>query len=240
MQTPSVKPLSHPKKATQAFYQIFTSSPISNRFKKPIFKEKGPSNSCQHFETPNLPEPKEELLVPSPQKKTEECDLKPAAVEGSSEVKGEPHTPATVTTPPSCKSEPLPADNPDEDEEDEDKTVFFTPELFEGDVEEGSPHKETKTESPTRTVLEADSPVLLSEELFHSKQTQGQASMFDGQRAISASEESAELSQGQKEVKGQTQGEEGEQVKAQSRQTSSKLRRLSRSRQKAPPTPTGN
>ncbi|XP_053176881.1 Fanconi anemia group J protein [Scomber japonicus] len=240
MQTPSAKPLSHPKKATQAFYQIFTSSPISNRFKKPIFKEKGPSNSFQHFETPNLPEPKEELLVPSPQKKTEECDLKPAAVEGSSEVKGEPHTPATVATPPSCKSELLPADNPDEDEEDEDKTVFFTPELFEGDVEEGSPHKETKTESPTRTVLEAESPVLLSEELFHSKQTQGQASMFDGQRAISASEESAELSQGQKEVKGQTQGEEGEQVKAQSRQTSSKLRRLSRSRQKAPPTPTGN
>lgn len=234
MHSPPAEPLSHPKRAAQALYHIFTSSPISKCFKKPIFKAKGHSNTSQHFETPELPEHKEKPQVPFPQKKTEESGLKQAAGEGSSEIKGEPHNLATVTTPPSCESELPPADNPDE--EDEDQTVFFTPELFEGEVEESTPHKEAKTESPPRMVLGPESPVLLSEELFRSEQ----ASVFDGQGAISVSKESAELSQGQREVRGQTQGEEGEQVENQSRQTGSRLCRLSRSRQKAPLTPTGN
>ncbi|XP_042270894.1 Fanconi anemia group J protein isoform X2 [Thunnus maccoyii] len=237
--SPPAEPLSHPKRAAQGLYHIFTSSPISNCFKKPIFKEKGPRNSSQNFETPNLPEHKEKPQILFPQKKTEESGLKQAAREGSSEIKEEPHNLATVTTPPSCEREPPPADNPDEDEEDEDQTIFFTPELFEGEVEEGSPNKETKTESPPKMVLGAESPALLSEELFGSEQAQGQASMFDRQRAISITKETAALSQGQKEVTGQMQGEEREQVKNQSRQTDSRLCRLSRSRQKAPPTPAG-
>ncbi|KAM7399849.1 hypothetical protein PAMP_019090 [Pampus punctatissimus] len=237
MHSPPAEPLSHPKRAAQALYHIFTSTPISKCFKKPIFKQKGTNHSRQHFVTPNLPKHKEEPQVPFAQKKTEESGLKQAAGEGSSEIKGEPHNLATVTTPPSCESEPPPADNLEEDEEDEDQTVFFTPELFEDEAEEGSPCKETKTESPPSMILGTESPVLLSEERFGSEQAQGQDSMFDGQRAISVSKESAKLSQ--REVRGETQGEEEEQVENQSRQTDSRLRRLSRSRQKASPTPTG-
>ncbi|KAM7413743.1 hypothetical protein PAMA_020899 [Pampus argenteus] len=204
MHSPPAEPRSHPKRAAQALYHIFTSTPINKCFKKPIFKQKGTNNSRQHFATHNLPEHKEEPQVPFAQKKTEESGLKQAAGEGCSEIKGELHNLATVTTPPSCESEPPPADNPEEDEEDEDQTVFYTPELFEDEAEEGSMCKETKTESPPS--IGAESPVLLSEERFGSEQAQEQDSMFDGQRAISVSKESAELSQRQREVRGQTQG----------------------------------
>lgn len=239
MHSSPAEPLLHKKTLARPLYHIFTSSPISTRLKKPIFKEKMPSNSSQYLETSNHSEQKEKHQISSPQK-TEAACLKQGAPDNSSEIKVEQNNvapePSTVTTPPSCESEPPSAANPDEDEEDEDQTIFFTPELFE---DEGSPKKGTKPGSecfPRR-----ESPALLSEELFGSEQAQGQVSAFDGQSAISVSKETAELSQGQKEgMRGQKQGEEGEQVDSQSRQADSRLRRLSRSRQKAPSTPTGN
>lgn len=230
--SPPAEPLLHPKRTAQPLDHIFTSSPINTCFRKPIFNVKTPSNSSHHSETSNHSENKKNQQISSPQKKTEATCLKQGAPDSSSEIKVEPHNlePSTVTTPPGCESEPPSAANPDEDEEDGDQTVFFTPELFESESNEGSPQKETQTKSPPRM----KSPVLLSEELFEHAQAQGQASAFDGQGAISVSEESTELSQGQKE------GEEGELLDNQSRQTDSWLRRLSRSRQKAPSTPTGN
>ncbi|KAM9359039.1 Fanconi anemia group J protein [Symphorus nematophorus] len=221
--SPPAEPPSHQKRTGLPFYHIFTSSPINNCFKKPIFKEKTPNNSRNSHS-----EHKEEQQISSPQKQTE------AAPESSTEIEVEPPSLA-LTTPPGCESEPPSADNPDEDEEDQDETIFFTPELFEGEGEEGSP----RTESPPRMA----SPALLSEELFGSEwaQGRGQASALDGQSAISVSEESAELSQGQKEgMRGQERGEEGEQVANQSRQADSRLCRLSWSKQKAPSTQTGN
>ncbi len=240
MHTPPAEPLSRQKRTGQSLYPIFTSSPISTCFKRPIIKEKVPSNSSQHLESSNHAEHGQEIS--SPQKKTEAACLKQEAGDNSSEIKVEPHNlapePFTVTTPPSCESESPSADNPDEDVEDEDQTVFFTPELFDGEGNEGSPQKETKTKSPSRMV---SGLALLSGELFGSEQAQGQASAFDGQSAISGSKDSTELSQGQKEeIRGQKQGEEEEQVDNQTTQSGSKLRRLSRSRQKAPSTHTGN
>ncbi|KAI3354667.1 hypothetical protein L3Q82_019165, partial [Scortum barcoo] len=232
------EPLLHQKTTGQSLYHIFTSKPVSTCFKKPIFKEKAFSNSSQHLELPNHAEHKDKQQISPPQKKTEMTCPEQGAGYNAGEVKVEPHNPApepyTVTMPPSCESESALLDNPDEDVEDEDQTIFFTPELFDGEGDEGSSQKEDS--SPPRMVLGLD---LLSEELFGSEEAQGQASAFDGHSAISGSKDSTELSHGQKEeIRGQKQGEEEEQVDNQSRQTGRKLRRLSRSRQKAPSTQT--
>lgn len=245
--SPPAKPLLHQNRTPQRLYHIFNSSPVNTSLKKPIFKENVPSNSSQHLETSHHLEHEEKQQIPFPQKKTEAVCLKPGPGDSSSEVKVDPHNlplePPPVTTPPRCESELPSADSPNEDEEEEDQTIFFTPELFEGDSDEGSPQKETKAESPLRMVLGAESPAPLSEELIGSEQArgQGEASAFDRKSAISVSKESTELSQGQKEeIIGQKQGEEAEQVENQSRQTGCRRHRLSRSRQKAPSTPTGN
>ncbi|XP_032364148.1 Fanconi anemia group J protein isoform X2 [Etheostoma spectabile] len=237
MHSPSAEPPSPQKRTAQPLYHIFTSSPISTSFKKPIFKRIGPSSFSQHLETSNHLGHNEKQQISSPQKKTEATCLKQGAEDSSSEIQVEPNNlaldPSPVTFPP-CY------DNPDEEEEDQ--TIFFTPELFDGEGNEGSPQKDRKTKSPPRMGLGAESPALLSEELFGSEQARGQeqASDFDGQIAISVTKESTELSQGQEEkMIEQNVGEEGEQADNQSRQTGSRLRRLSRSRQKAPSTPSG-
>lgn len=232
----------HEKRTPQPLYHIFTSSPISTCLKKAIFKEKAPSNPSKHLEAPNH---SEHHQISSPQEKTEVSGLKQGAEDASSEIKVEPHNLAmelsAVTIPSSFESEAPLANNPDEDDTDEDQTIFFTPELFEVEGDEDSPQKETKEESPPRMVLGAESSAPLSEELFSSGQAQGQASGFDGQNPISLSKESTELSQEHKEeVTGQKQGEEREQVDNQSRQSGRRLSRLSRSRQKLPSSPTGN
>lgn len=182
--------------------------------------------------------------ISSSEKTSDVSCLKQAAADTSSRVKVEPKCltleASTVATPPSCESEPASADNPNED--DENETIFFTPELFEGD--EGSPSRET--ESPpllTSLVSGAQGSALLSEELFCSQQAQGQgeAAVPDKQDAVSVRKESTERSQGQKdEIRAPNRGEEGEQVDNQSRQAGSRLRRLSRSRHKVPSLPTGN
>ncbi|XP_039986589.1 Fanconi anemia group J protein isoform X3 [Xiphias gladius] len=236
------EPLSHKTKTAQPLYHGSTSSPISNCFKKAVFKEQAPS---QYLEARNNFEHKENHQISSPQKKTEVSSLKQGATDMSSEIIVEPYdlalVPSTVTISASCESEAPSAYNPEEDEMDEDQTVFFTPELFEDEGNEGSPQKETKIESPPRMVLGAEISALPSEELFSSEQAQrqGQASAFDGKCAISINKESTELSLGCKEkIRRQKQSDEEEQVDNQSRKTGSRLRRLSRSRQRRPSTPT--
>lgn len=182
------------------------------------------SDSSQHLETSNHSENEENQLISSPQKKSE------GAPDTSSEIQVEPPhklESSTGTTPPSCESEPPSACDLDEEQEDEDQTVFFTPELFEDDGNESSPQKEMRPNASPRSV----SPVLLSE--LAKAEGQGQAFGLDGQGAILVSEESTELPQGQMGgIRGLKGGEEGEQVDNQSR--------LSRSRQSTPSTPTGN
>ncbi|KAF0030339.1 hypothetical protein F2P81_017070 [Scophthalmus maximus] len=237
------------KRTAQSLYNIFTSSPISTHFKRAIFKEKAPSEPSLHFEPPNHTEHRWNQQISSPQKRAvvPSC-LKQGSADASSEIKVEPHSlclgPSTDTVPPSCESEAPLADNPDEDETDEDHTIFFTPELFEVEGEEGSLQKETVAGSTARGVLGPESSALLSKELLSSEQAQGQgqgeASAFDGQGTISVRKESTELSQGCKDgIRGQKQGDDGEQVDNQSRQIDSRLRRLSRSRHKLPATQTG-
>lgn len=227
------EPVLHPKRTAQPSDHIFTTSPISNIFKKPIFKVKTPNNSGQPSETSNHIENKENQQNTRPQNEAEAAGLQQEASDSSKEIKGEPHTlePSTVTTPPICESEPPSAANPDEEEEEEeDQTIFYTPELFEGDGSEGGLQEDTAPESPPRMA----SPVVLSEELFERAQGQGRAPPPDGETALSVIEE------GRREGEGRMEGEDGEEVETGSSQTVSRLHRLSRSRQKAPPTLTGN
>ncbi|XP_030599345.1 Fanconi anemia group J protein isoform X2 [Archocentrus centrarchus] len=236
------EPLHLQERAAPPLYPMFTSSPANTGFKKPIFKRSAPGNSSQ--ETSRYSDDKENHQISSPSLTTEVFWLKEGAGNGASETKGEPDNlapePTPVTALPNCESEPPPAGSSDED--DEDPTVFFTPELFEDEQDEGSTQKEMKAESPPEVVLGAESMTPLSEELSGSEQAhrRGHTSAFDGQSAISVSEESIELSQGKKEeIRGQKQGEERQEGGTQRRQTGSRLHRLSKSRQKASSTPTG-
>ncbi|XP_030008744.1 Fanconi anemia group J protein [Sphaeramia orbicularis] len=241
MCNPSAEPIYNPKRTAQPLYPIFTSSPISTCFKKPIFKEKGSSDSNMHLERACFSESflKQDTSLPQKNQGME----KPPAENGFSETKPETHSvgpePPTRRSPSTCESEPLSLD--DGNDEDEDQTVFFTPELFEGDEgEEGSPQKESEAKTPPRIVVESHSQVLLSEELSGSEQAQGQgrAPASDGQSAFLVSRDGTELSQEKTEEK--VRPEQEEQMENQNRQTGNRLRRLSRSRHKAPPTPAGN
>lgn len=230
MQGPSAKPLSHQQGTAQPFYPIFTSSPTSASYKRPIFQEKESSNTRKPLEKTNASQHREQQQSSSAHKESEVSCLGSAV---SSENKVERCNLAlessTITPSPSCEREPASADNPNEDEIDEDQTIFFTPELFEGEGDECSPQKETQ--SPPRMVLEAESSALLVEELcFEQVEVQGGASAFDRRHAFSVSKERTELSQGQRD----------QIIEKQDRQTGSRLHRLSRSRQMVSSPPTGN
>ncbi|KAM4628392.1 Fanconi anemia group J protein [Polymixia lowei] len=187
----------------QPLSHLLTSTPVSTRFKKPIFKARGPSNGCLQFEPPDLIEGKETLENTLPLKTKQATCPQQSAGDGSNEMKVAPPILAlelsTVTVHPSSVSSEQPSeDNPSQcegDEEEEDQTAFFTPELFEEEEEEedSTPHKEGTPRSPHGTVLGADSPAVstraaqvLSEDLFGSelplREGEEGASAFDGER----------------------------------------------------------
>lgn len=185
-----VEPMYNPKRMSGPVYPIFTKSPVTTSFRKPIFKEKDPPNSRES-----------RPISSNENKKTDQAQ----AVE--SEMKMEINAAELV-------KEPV------ESVDDEDETVFFTPELFEEEEEE-SPKKESHCSAP------------MSEELFGLKQAQGQ-----GQNSVNDGQSCSEMSQGET---GQELGEGGGgEEENQSRQTEGKLRRLSRSRQKTHYTTQGN
>lgn len=200
---------------------------MPNDTRLPLETTNSPQHTVQHISTT--------------QKDTDVSCLKQGFADVSSENQVEPcslaQEPSTVTTPSSCESGPPLADNPNEEEMDEDQTIFFTPELFEGEEDEGSTQKET--ESPSRMILGTGLSALLSEEPFYSEQAEGQGetSAFDRHSDISVSEMSTELSEGHKIRR---RSEEGAQVDNHSKQTGSRLHRLSKSRPKFPSTPAGN
>ncbi|XP_037329389.2 Fanconi anemia group J protein isoform X2 [Pungitius pungitius] len=166
---------SHHKNAAKPPYSIFTSSP--NCLKKPIFKRKAGCHS----------KPGDQHQTSASQWKTGATCTTRGAGDGSVEVTGEPHKlvsePSRERTPPSCERELPSKDNPGEEKEDEseeDKSIYFTPELFEGegdDDEEETPQRET--ESGPTVLLVAESPTALSEELCGSEQ----ARASDGKQA---------------------------------------------------------
>lgn len=217
---PSDEPLQ--KRAALPLFSIFTSSPTNHTFRKPIFKRSAPSSPGQ--DTSNCCEDKENQQIASASLKTN----------GSDEARGDRTSPAPepapVTAPPSCEDEPPAAGSSDEDEKDQ--TVFFTPELFEGEGDEGGAQEETKAESVQGAMSTASvTEELLSSEQIHMREL---ASALHGQSAVSVSEQSAGLSQGKEEVRGQKQYEEGE-----GRQRGSRRHRLSRSRHNVSSTQTG-
>lgn len=225
MDGPSGNSLLQTKRTAQPLNHIFTGGHTSNPLRKPIFKVKTSGNSDQPVETSNSLESTSNFQRSRPQEMTDTSCPKQETSSGSSEIKEEP---STVTSPPGCESEAPSADISDENEEDEDVTVFFTPELFEDESNEGSPHKETnQPESPTK----GENLVLLSEELV---QEPGQVPASNGQIAVSVREEGSELSQEQEEK----EKEEGKD--SQKSQPHRWFRKLSSSKQTASSSPTGN
>lgn len=210
-------------------YPIFTSSPLSSRFKRPVFKEKNLNQPTNKYSECKV---QQQILVT--QEETEAHVLKRGDTITLSENRVEPHNqmlqPSTPTTTPSCRSESPVADDPDEGQEEEDQSIFFTPELFEGEGDEGSPLKET--DSVARLVLGPDASALLSEERFCFEQNHSQ-------EEILVSTVSTKLGQAD-EVVERKQGEETVLVGNLKRKTGSRSCRLSRSWQKIPSTPTGN
>lgn len=220
---PSGNSLLQTKRTAQPLNHIFTGGHTSNPLRKPIFKAKTSSNSDQPVETSNNLESISNRQRSPPQEMTDASCPKQETSNGSSEIKEEP---STVTSPPGCESEAPSADISDENEEDEDVTVFFTPELFEDESNDGSPHEEINAKSPTK----GENLVLLSEELV---QEPGQTPASNGQIAVSVREEGSELSQGQEE-------KEKEEKDSQKSQPHSWFRKLSSSKQTASSSPTGN
>uniref|UniRef100_A0A3B4XF38 DNA 5'-3' helicase n=1 Tax=Seriola lalandi dorsalis TaxID=1841481 RepID=A0A3B4XF38_SERLL len=225
------KPPSHQQRPARPFYNIFTSTPVSSRFKKAVFRGKAPADPEKHLEeAPTQSEPQKKKNAETP------ACLQDGAADTSGEIKAEPRdTPSTVTTPPICEQEEK-ADK----EEEKDQTVFYTPELFEGEGDEGGEGgegdeggPETKSESPPRAVLAAEISPLLSEELLTCDQARGETSGDQGQSALSVRKENAQLSQGREEEPGGQKSSEEEEVNKLRRKV---VNRLSRSRHK----PTGN
>ncbi|XP_015240482.1 PREDICTED: Fanconi anemia group J protein-like [Cyprinodon variegatus] len=122
---------------------------------------------------------------------------------------------SAVTTPP-CSDGGSPAAANASHDDDDDQTVFYTPELFEDEGDEGKPVSSPGSESPAPP----------SEE-----QTQD---------AASVSRQSSGISQGQRGDAPTLQLREEGEEESQSRQTGSRLHRLSRSRQRASFSQTGN
>ncbi|KAF7656533.1 hypothetical protein LDENG_00039990 [Lucifuga dentata] len=222
-------------------HHLFTSNPISTHFRKPIFKTKGPGNSIPHIEMSNLSQHEENHESTSSHMQREESGRDRRSGDESNAAKVTPPNLLLELPTVTLASEASSADDgplPVSDEE-EDQTVFFTPELFEGEKEDkGSPQEDR-------------SPLLLSEELFGSAQVeasvsdgpnavlveQKQTARVEGQQSARCSNEQPKaFSQAQRE---EVRGQEGVQTEGPSSQKGSRLHRLSRSRQKPPATQSG-
>lgn len=221
---PPAAPLFNPK--ARALFPIFTCSPGRPSLKKPIFKGKPPSDSSLPLERPDL-EGKEGQELASSSKDNGAGLIKPEVPDTFREVEERTDAGAAFFD---CGDQPPGAAGAGE--EDQDQTIFFTPELFEDNANDGRPHTETTTQLPSGP----RGPAACSGELF--EEVQGGASCT-GEPPISGSER--KKPEGEREgIRGQKTGVEGGQVDNQSRKTHKWLHRASRSRQKVPSSPTGN
>ncbi|XP_014903648.1 Fanconi anemia group J protein [Poecilia latipinna] len=201
--------------SAQHLYHIFTISPTNTNLKMPIFKAK-PVNCSVRPGALQISSPPVNLEILHTKQTDGNCLSENTEAPGVS----------TITTPPGFKSEsPVPAKSSDDDE---DKSVFYTPELFE---DEGNLPKENHVSSP-RIDPDTERSATPSQEL---------APAFGEQSVASASKQSTKLSQGQKEgTEALQQSEKTEEDESQNRQRGSRLHRLSRSRQRVSLSQAGN
>ncbi|XP_056905680.1 Fanconi anemia group J protein isoform X1 [Takifugu flavidus] len=219
---PPAAPLLNPK--ARAVHPIFTSSPVRPSLKKPIFKGKPPSNSSLPLEMSDFED--KEGQITSSSKDNEAGLIKAEVPDTFREVEEKTDAGAAFSD-----WEDGPPGAAGAGEEDEDETIFFTPELFEDPSNGGSPHTEPTTEPPPGT----RGPAACSDEPF--EKVQGGASCT-GESPVSESER--KKPEGEREgIRGEKEGVEGGQVDNQSRKTDKWLHRVSRSRQKVPSSPTG-
>lgn len=215
---PPAVPLLNPK--AKISYPIFTSSPVRSSLKKPIFKGKPPSNPSLPLERSDF-EDKEGQKITSSSKDNEAGLMKSEVPDTFREVEEKTDAGSAFFD---CEAEPPGAAGAGE--EDEDLTIFFTPELFEDTNDDGSPHTETTTE----WLPGSRGPAACSDELL--EKVCGGASCTG---EIPVSESERKKPEGERGgIRGQKEGVEAGQVDNQSRKTDKWLHRASRS------SPTGN
>lgn len=196
------------KRGAQPLDRNFTWSGASDPLRKPIFKTITPSSSDQPLERSDQCKGGKHSRQSSPQQEVTNASCpQQETQEAASALMG--HEPEALSADRSGE------DEEEVEEEDEDLTVFFTPELFEDESEQGP-------QSPLR----AESAAPHSEEAL---QEPGRGSASDGQTGVSAGEESAKQP---RESRGRQLEKETEEAKGgQKSQLHPWFRRLSRSRQ---------
>lgn len=196
---------------------------------KPVLKTVTPSNSDHPVETSDHCESKRYNWENSPQQEVTDVSCpQQESLNTSSEIRDEPASASMDCNPEAPSVDFSEGEVEDEEnakeEEDEDLTIFFTPELFDNDNEQGPV-------SP----LQGESAAPQSGKAL---QEVRQVPASDGQTGVSGREESLELSWEEKERQLEEEMEEGKE--GQKSQLQSLFRRLSRSRQAVSSSPAGN
>lgn len=204
------------KRAAQPLDRSFTWSGASDPLRKPIFKTITQSSSDQPVERSDHCKGGRHSRQSSPQQEVTNASCPQQETPGrAGEIKEEAASALMGHEPEALSAHRSGEDEEQVEEEDEDLTVFFTPELFEDESEQGP-------QSPLRA--ESTAPQL--EEALHEP---GRGSASDGQTGVSAGEESVEQPwepRGRQLEKETEEGKEG-----QKSQLHPWFRRLSRSRQ---------
>ncbi|XP_062329403.1 Fanconi anemia group J protein isoform X2 [Osmerus eperlanus] len=230
---------SYAKTPTRPLYDLFTSTPTRNRFKKPIFQARDSGRGANQFAKSTLTENKEnqqdvtcqieERQQPSQGQGVCEETNRTEALQSCQGLELSP-----LQVPLTCEPRQTAVDEDpflqEGEEDEEDETIFFTPELFEDDEDEGSPQKERGPLSLPKTGCGAglEGMVVDNHPIFNrTDQVSENILALDDQAKLQVQEQI----QGSVKVQGQEQKNQG-----QNRQGNSRTRKLSRSRQKDPST----
>ncbi|XP_030633994.1 Fanconi anemia group J protein [Chanos chanos] len=229
---------------TGSVHQLSTSSPVSSRFTAPLFKPKASGNHTTG--EGDLVVNKKDTSSQSTSEPLPHC-LEDMIENRPKEVSPEPLLQELDLSPVNIPASPVPRQEcsaADTEEELEDQTIFYTPELFEGEEEDEDEMVELQT-SPARSEPSTTPYARVTEEL-----SEGLFSSEQGPRretcALSKAQQGCILSPDREcvvvqGVEEQAQGScntVSEDRAGGKQQRSSRSHRLSRSKQKGPNAPT--
>uniref|UniRef100_A0A671MUU7 DNA 5'-3' helicase n=1 Tax=Sinocyclocheilus anshuiensis TaxID=1608454 RepID=A0A671MUU7_9TELE len=201
---------------TFSFAHLFTSTPVSSQFKTPIFQSEPDASSVINKQVQH------EVISVAPKHQINVVpDLNDSSVEPQLEQ---------VFVIPASTSKDTTSGMDHEDTEVDEQSIFYSPELFEGDEEEKEETTEVEKSPPevSHPLANSTASVLL-EDLFGSEE--GKRTLSED--LVSSAVPDNTLLQGSTEQRGLNCGTD---IGSQNGASSSRLRRLSRCRQKRPNT----
>ncbi|XP_076832919.1 Fanconi anemia group J protein isoform X2 [Brachyhypopomus gauderio] len=210
--------------AVRPVFSLLTSTPVSARYRAPIFQPRGSSESAD--KSVDVTAISHRSLPALDQAATDQAGG--VAENGQSAVAPAP----TPAPPPPALSPVSGAAEPGDTHEEEDQSVFYTPELFEGEEDEEDEEAAVSREEPPPPLPPppneaADPP---SEDPTGSAHSPGRTASADRRGGDGVPHRDWELSLREAEQAGSTGGE----AWPAERRPSGRSHRLSRSRQKAP------